>query len=100
MTTIREAQNKVTAWLVDVFPDRTQAGTFVKFFSEIGEMTNSPKDAHEYADVLILLVDLAEQNGVDLESAFEEKMLINMGREWKHNTELGIMSHIKEGPHG
>mgnify|MGYP006412281505 FL=1 len=93
---IKEAQKYVSNWCDKVFPERTMAGTFVKFFSEIGEMTNDPKDVHEYADVLVLLLDLAEQNGVDIEEAFIEKMKINENRKWIKDPVLGIMNHVKE----
>jgi hypothetical protein len=91
---ILTAQKEISSWCNTVFPDRTKAGVLVKFFEEIGELTKCPKEAHEYADVFILLADLAELNGINLEEAIVEKMAINKSRQWKLDKELGIMNHV------
>ncbi len=82
---ILTAQKEISNWCNTVFPDRTKAGVLVKFFEEIGELTKCPEEAHEYADVFILLADLAELNGINLEEAIIEKMVINKNRQWKFN---------------
>ena len=67
----------------------------LKLFEEIGEMIADPTDASEYADVTIMLLDIAWQNGISghgLEVAVRGKMEINRAREWRV-TKFGTLKH-------
>lgn len=84
--------NLVNEFANYAFPDRTQQSVFIKLFSEIGELAEKPGDALEYADVFILLLDLAHCNGVDLASAIRTKVAVLLDRQWEKNA-LGVYHH-------
>ncbi len=75
-----------------LFPNRTDSSMFLKLFSEIGEMVDSPDDSMEIADVFILLLDHAYRKGVDITQIVEYKMAVNNSRQWKVS-KLGVMRH-------
>jgi DNA-binding CsgD family transcriptional regulator len=85
-------------WANTTFPNRTHANTFSKLvFHEIPELFQSGgSDPLEYADILILLLDLAKMKGIDIEAAIKEKMRINRERMWKLDTTTGIHSHVEK----
>lgn len=72
---------------------------FVLFIEEVGELAKAMRNTaglyeeaakrrdfsleEEFADVLSYLLDLANCYGVDLESAFRAKELVNQGRSWE-----------------
>jgi len=70
--------------------NNTTESSFIHMTSEIGELAkefqrenkNKKEIGFELADVFIFLLDLANQNGVDLEKAFREKEEINKKRLW------------------
>lgn len=74
--------NGIVEWADKVFPDRTPSSAFLKFFREIGELIDDPTKADEYADICIMLFDLAKMHGVDLAAAIRDKMKVNRGRTW------------------
>jgi len=91
---IREAQADITSWANINFPLRTPQGTFVKLLEEIAEVAANPGHPLEYADLLILIFDLASMYRVDIPLALEQKMVINRKREWVFNTTTGLAHHI------
>lgn len=79
-------QSSIVSWIDEVHPNRTPESTLLKLFEEIGELVNDPSDVMEYADVMIIMLDLAHQNGIsarDLLLAIEAKHDINVHRTWK-----------------
>jgi NTP pyrophosphatase (non-canonical NTP hydrolase) len=92
---MRQLQADIHQWANEVFPDRTVASAMLKLYKELSEVIENPNDATEYADVAIILLDLAEMHGVDLEVAVIKKMAINRNRKWKVNPITGVMSHIR-----
>jgi NTP pyrophosphatase (non-canonical NTP hydrolase) len=81
-----------------------ELSTWLLFTEEIGELAKAIRNqrklyqeaerapapdelAHEMADVLSYFLQLANQLGVDLETAFAQKEAINQGREWKSQTD-------------
>lgn len=96
-SSIAEVQKDITDWADRTFPDRTYQGTFNKLvFEEIPELINGGVyDPMEYADILILVLDLAYLVGVDAEKAVAEKMAINKERTWQKNPISGLFRHIK-----
>lgn len=93
---INELARAVHAWAADTFPNRTVSATFVKLFEEIGEVVKSPSSGGEYADVLILLFDLALMHGVDdLQGELSKKMEINKQRHWSEHS-AGTFHHVEQ----
>ena len=92
---LQEVQNSVVEWADETHPDRTPESTLLKLFEELGEIVSDPKDAFEYADAFIVLLDVAYQNGITgmvLEQVIQTKMDINRERQWSINS-MGVMSH-------
>lgn len=96
-STIAEIQKDITDWANRTFPDRTYQGTFNKLvFEEIPELINGGvHDPMEYADILILVLDLAYLVGVDAEKAVTKKMTINKARRWRKNPISGLFQHVR-----
>lgn len=91
----RELQNEVVGWADSVFPARTAPNAFLKLFSELGEVIDNPEDESEWADLLILVLDLMAMHGHrDPAKAVLAKLEINKRREWLITR--GVMSHKKD----
>lgn len=95
---INEVAADIHSWANSVFPNRTPQETFSKLvFEEIPEIfkcQNNEEFADEYADSLILLLDLALMRGVNVQQAIDRKMAVNRGRTWKLNPHTGIHNHV------
>ena len=94
--TLQQCQRDIVAWANVVFPEREPRDILLKLNEEIGELIKNPVDPHEYADVMILLLDFAAFSGIDgnrLLTAIGEKMEINKKRSWRVNRNTGIMQH-------
>ena len=64
---------------------------------ELPELLNGGlDDPLEYADVLILLLDIASLRGIDAIAAAHEKMSVNERRQWAVDPRTGLMSHTRE----
>ena len=88
-------QETIVAWADSVHPNRTPEGTLLKLFEEIGEIASEPSNPDEYADVMIVLLDLAHQHGIsadDLIQSTSHKMAVNSARNW-HINSMGVMRH-------
>lgn len=74
------------------------AEKFMLLVEEVGELAKAARKstnikidpasqslelAHEFADIFILLMDLANKLNIDLETAFRDKENINQQRTWK-----------------
>lgn len=91
---IRQLQDRITKWADTNFPNRTTADILLKLYEEVGEYARDPKSALEFGDVLILLLDVAHKNGIDVHKAVEEKMDINESRQWRVDENTRIMRHV------
>lgn len=81
--TVADSQRLITAWADRTFPDRTIEEAVKKLKKETAELEVSGHlDAGEFADVAILLFDIAHLQGIDLSRAIENKMRINESRTW------------------
>ncbi len=92
---IRQLQQRVTDWAGKQFPGRSTADVLLKLYEELGEYARNPKSAHELGDVMILLLDVAAMNGIDIQKAVSEKMDINEQRKWEVDMNTRIMRHVK-----
>ena len=86
----------ICTWADNTFPDRTVADAFNKMvFEEIPEFFRD-QSADELADIGILLYDVANLVGVDLDQAIRDKMVINKKRTWKIDPVTRIARHVEE----
>lgn len=93
---IQQLQERITRWADSNFPNRTTADILLKLYEEVGEYARDPRSAHELGDVMILLLDVAAKNGIDIHRAVEEKMAINEARRWRVDENTRIMRHVRE----
>ena len=95
-TSLASLQNNITKWADEVYPNRTVFGMLAKLvLEEIPEFLLDTKDEGEYADIVIMILDIASINGINVEEAVIKKMKINANREWVINQETGMMKHTK-----
>lgn len=95
-----ETQATIAAWAEETFgPVAEPARLAERAMLEMEELREalscgSKEDAaHEMADILILLYRAAEETGIDLHQAVNEKMTINRARKWRAAGD-GTGSHI------
>lgn len=84
---------EIVEWANQALPGRVVQSALLKLFEETGELVRDPKKSEEYADICIMLFDLAHMNGVDLTQAIVDKMAINRGRVWTV-TPSGTFQHF------
>lgn len=95
--TIADVQKLISGWADRTFPDRTIGEAILKLKKELAELdTASYLDAGEFADVAILLFDVAHLSGIDISTAVENKMAINEKRVWK-KLDDGTHQHVIDG---
>ena len=95
--TIADVQKLISGWADRTFPDRTIGEAILKLKKELAELdTASYLDAGEFADVAILLFDVAHLSGIDISTAVENKMAINERRVWQR-LEDGTHQHVIDG---
>ena len=99
---IRLLQMEVVHWADRQFPNRKWENTFNKLRDEeIQELFENPKDPSEYADVFILLLDLANMAGLssdNLTNAIRDKLIINKNRKWIIDADTNIARHLTQEP--
>jgi hypothetical protein len=90
---VAKLQGHVVLWANSAFPNRTPSSAFMKLFGELGEVIRDPEDPGEWADLLILILDLMAMHGHwDPAQAVLDKLEINRRRTWAVNA-LGVMQH-------
>jgi NTP pyrophosphatase (non-canonical NTP hydrolase) len=95
-TTFTALTREVVTWADSAFPGRTPSSAFLKMFSEIGEVVEDPTSPGEWADVFIMLLDLAHMHHIDLPKAIRDKLEVNRGRTWRPGP-MGAFRHAS-GP--
>jgi len=70
-------------------------GHFREEVKEFDEAIDTPEEANEAADIVILLLAQAHRQGYDLLRAVDLKMSINVRRAWLPPDKQGIVRHKK-----
>lgn len=92
---ILELQELVVKWANHQFPNRKANETLAKLvLEEIPELAKTPT-ADEFADILILVLDLGYLLEIDLEKAIRDKIQINRARSWIKDPKVGYWRHIR-----
>jgi NTP pyrophosphatase (non-canonical NTP hydrolase) len=98
MSTINELTAKIKTWADAVFPDRTAHSALCKLvLEEIPEFLQELDSPGEYADILILMLDIANLRGINVEAAVANKMAVNYQRVWRRDPVNGTMHHVRDG---
>lgn len=97
---IEDMQKDIATWANAVFPNRTAHGSLAKLvLEEIPEFIMAGmKDPLEYADLVIMILDIAHLQGINVGQALIEKMAINKQRVWRVDEETGFLKHVDQGP--
>jgi len=90
---IQDLQNEIAVWADSVYPHRTNVSILKKLDEEVKELHADLLDPHEYADLIILILDLGRMNGINIGQAVREKIEINNKRHWSIDPDTGVMSH-------
>jgi NTP pyrophosphatase (non-canonical NTP hydrolase) len=69
-------------WEQRTFPDETPEELYKHLREECEELIAAPTDPHEYADVILTVLALAEKHGIEVVSALRDKFAINIARDW------------------
>lgn len=93
---LREINDDIQEWLEGVFPNRHPDVVFSKLLEELEELEDRPTDSWEWADVLILVLDLMHLYGIDPAKAIHWKMDCNKRRNWTF--EDGKLKHVRPNP--
>ena len=94
---IQQLQQVISEWADEVYPNRTVENALTKMMlHEIPELLHGrAMDPMEFADVAILLFDVAHLQGIDIAQAMRFKMKVNRNRKWEIDPATGLMSHVK-----
>lgn len=90
---IAQLTQEVVEWADSVLPDRKPQSALLKLFEETGELVKDPASAGEYADICIMIFDLAHMHKVDLSKAIRDKLELNRRRTWT-TTASGTLQHF------
>ena len=91
---ITMVQNQIKRWADRNFPARTAHSALCKLMlHEIPEFALAQHDPGEYADLLILIFDIATLNGIDIPQALHDKMQVNYLRKWDWDPATGMAQH-------
>ena len=91
--TIDELADEVYRWADKQFPDRNPDQAWHKLNEELAELFKEPGNPKEYADVFIVLLDLAALNGISLENEILRKLEINKMSDWVQDGD--VMRRVK-----
>lgn len=90
---IEQMQREIAEWADTIIPDRTPHDATVKLMlEEIPEFCLNPTPG-EFADLVILIFDIAHLMNINIHDAVRTKMAQNRARKWEVN-ERGQISHI------
>jgi len=92
---IEELQREIFEWANSMFPGRTAWDATCKLvLEEIPEWLQNPDDPGEYADLVIMILDIASLKGIDVKKAVQDKMKINRDRKWYIDPVTRTMHHV------
>jgi hypothetical protein len=98
---LKALQIMIRAWAARVFPERSRLDVDVqvkqaitKLRKEVDELEQNSTGEDEFADVAIILLDIAEMRGHDVLKAVIKKLAVNYDRTWNLE-EDGTYQHVK-----
>lgn len=95
-------QTLIRGWAQRAFPHRAALSrdeqaqqVILKMRQELDELAANPHGEDEFADMAILLLDLAELYGHDVQEAVIQKVATNYRRKWELQKD-GTYQHVPE----
>jgi NTP pyrophosphatase (non-canonical NTP hydrolase) len=92
-------QVSITGWSTQTFGNRTALATAVRANKEMAELLSALENGEdevarkEVADVVIVLMQVAQRLNIDLDAEIQRKMEINEKRNWR-KMEDGSFQHV------
>lgn len=92
-------QERITEWSTKTFGERSPLSTAVRANKEMAELLSALENgeietaSNEVADVVIILMQVAERLGMDLNSEVQWKMDVNEERQWEKKKD-GSYGHV------
>jgi NTP pyrophosphatase (non-canonical NTP hydrolase) len=98
---VNDLQQEIGSWARETFPDQTDLRVVAHLNEEVQELLQAiasddkPQVCQEIADCLILLLCLADRQGVSAASWVEGKMNVNRQRRWTFDPAYGYDKKIE-----
>lgn len=94
---------RITEFQDTTFPNSNAMSKLHHLSDEVIELMSAiqqdePGERHEFADCFLLLIGAAAKRGMtldDITACMEEKLAINLKRQWGAPDENGVVKHIK-----
>lgn len=97
----RLIRDRHAAWSQETFGDVGSVGPLKHLAKEALEAAAAPDDLSEWADLQFLLWDAQRRAGIsdgEITAAMEEKLKVNMARQWPEPKDGEARQHIKPEP--
>lgn len=97
----RLIRDRHAAWSQETFGDLGPIGPLKHLAKEALEAAAAPDDLSEWADLQFLLWDAQRRAGIsdgEITAAMEEKLKVNMARQWPEPKDGEPLQHIKPAP--
>jgi len=86
---------EIREWQNVTFPQATPASASKHLLKEAHELVAAPTDPEEMADILLLIIGVANKAGVDLVEAAAAKLAKNKARKWGPVNAEGFVEHVR-----
>jgi NTP pyrophosphatase (non-canonical NTP hydrolase) len=93
--TFEELRQDAVAWANGNFPQATTRSKAEHLRREVAELVETPSDGEEMADVLLLLLHLADGEGIDVITEAAKKLAKNKRRVWGKPDASGVVEHVR-----
>jgi hypothetical protein len=101
--TLQQLQDEAVAFAAERFPGQSTEGVICHLCREVRELQADPADHMEMADILLLLLQVADRGRVSAQALIENaftKLEINRRRTWGTPDAEGVVQHVGDGTEG
>lgn len=88
-------QKELGEWQKQTFPFSTRESKFEHLLEEVAELSYDLSDGAEMADIVILLLGIADSQNINLADELKKKFEILKNRKWGQPDEKGVVRHIE-----
>lgn len=96
MATLNDIVTCIVRWQRETFTQATPSSILAHLEREFKELSEHPDDPSELADIVILILGLADIQGINLEMALVDKHSENLCRRWGKPDAQGVVEHIRD----
>ena len=103
MNSIDDVVTEIVLWQRETFKQATTHSRKTHLIKELKELKKELKrgniDWHEVADVLFMIIALADGEDMNLVDVLSEKLEINRARVWGEPDKDGVVEHVRDNRH-